>query len=88
MTHQEKIDEVMDWFGFEKVEKAMAALDWQWCTAAEGVPTVQEIRSEARKRLKEAVQSGYSSTVGFAATYSHGVLKLAFIIEEWETSYE
>jgi len=88
MTHQEKIDDVMDWFEFEKVEKAMVALDWQWRTAAEGIPTVQELRREARKRLREAIQSGYSSTGGFTATYSHGVLKLAFIIEGWETDNE
>ena len=27
---QTRIDEVMDWFDFENVHKAMVVLDWEW----------------------------------------------------------
>lgn len=50
MNKQEKIDEIMDSFDFEKVHKAMVALDWEW--GDEGVPSTYSIKQEARRFLK------------------------------------
>ena len=73
---QEQIDEVMDSFDFESVEKIMQALNWQWATS-EGmkkeIPDEYEIRRSARKRLQDAVRAGYSSSGGFSARLIEGV---------------
>ena len=46
------IDVILDEFNFAKVQNAMFALDWKWtCT---GVPTLDQLREEARRLLKGA----------------------------------
>ena len=48
----EMIDVILDEFNFAKVQNAMFALDWKWtCT---GVPTLDQLRNEARRLLKGA----------------------------------
>ena len=48
----EMIDVILDEFNFAKVQNAMFALDWKWtCT---GVPTLDQLREEARRLLKGA----------------------------------
>jgi len=80
MTHQEKIDEVMDWFDFRKVAKAMAAVEWWWWNAANGVPTEAELRQSARHKLQLAIECGYCGSGGFEAKYEEGVLTLDFVL--------
>jgi hypothetical protein len=84
----EQIDEIMDWFDFEKVAKAMEALDWSWASSCEKTPTPPELRVRARGLLKEAVaKKGRRATGGFWAAYEEaedGVgLSLSFRLEEW-----
>ncbi len=91
MTEQEQklIDDIMDWFDFEKVGKVMRFLKWKWVTAEEGVPIVPEIRQSARRMLKEAIQK--QTTIGFGglkATYVDGYLKLEFILSEMDSSVD
>jgi len=88
MTHQEKIDSIMDWFDFDKVALAMQALNWEWADAVECVPSEGEIREHGRQRLKEAIERGMSSTGGFKAIYKDGVLSLEFILADGETGDE
>ena len=46
------IDAVMGELDFEKIHKAMVALNWQWWN--EGVPSVETLRKNARKHLEYA----------------------------------
>ena len=86
---QNAIDEIMDWFDFEKVAKVMGALEWKWVTAEEGIPSVGEIRQSARKLLKQAIEQKTTiATGGLRATYFHDeYIKLEFILEEMDVTY-
>ena len=49
------IDEIMDEFNFAAVYKAMVALDWKWAvTSNNNVPTMDELRKEAERLLRDA----------------------------------
>jgi hypothetical protein len=49
------INNILDEFNFAKVQNAMFALDWKW--AGIGVPTIDQLRNEAHRLLKGAVNS-------------------------------
>jgi hypothetical protein len=58
MNRQEQIDDIMDHFDFEKVHKAMVALEWVWHNSSTGrseVPERWEIRKRARTLLHNAM---------------------------------
>ena len=97
---QELIDECMDWFDFEKVHRTMTLLDWSWISV--GVPDKGDIKSKARKYLKEAVNGldanpdypeyqissgGIRATAHRATAETPLVLRLEFVVTEWE-AYE
>jgi hypothetical protein len=49
------IDEIMDEFNFAAVHTAMVALDWKWAvTSNNKVPTMDELRTEAERLLRDA----------------------------------
>lgn len=80
MTKQEaiqvQIDDIMDSFEFEDVHNWMKHDDWGWSTGNGSemeVPDLCEIKRHARQRLKEAAQTGFSSTGGFTAQRYEGV---------------
>jgi hypothetical protein len=51
------IDEIMDEFNFARVHKAMVALDWKWAvTSNNNVPTMDELRKEAERLLRNAAE--------------------------------
>ena len=86
---QNKIDEILDNFDFVKVHKVMEHLDWKWSTEnGVRIPTIQELRVEARGLLKSTIKENISciSTGGFHAekiTDETGTsLALRFVIEE------
>ena len=62
----EMIDEIMDEFNFATVHKAMVALDWKWAvTSNNNVPTMDELRKEAERLLRNAAEvrlGGYKDT--------------------------
>jgi hypothetical protein len=86
---QNAIDEIMDWFDFEKVAKVMSFLEWKWISAEEGVPSVGEIRQQARKLLKQVIEQKTTiATGGLRVTYyNDDYIKLEFIIEEMDVTY-
>jgi hypothetical protein len=49
------IDNILDEFNFARVQNAMFTLDWKW--AGIGVPTLDQLRNEAHRLLKGAVNS-------------------------------
>jgi len=48
------IDDIMDNFDFIKVQTVMEALNWQWFSAADGLPTISELRKQAVYLLRGA----------------------------------
>lgn len=90
---QDKIDDIMDNFDFNKVETVMKATNWTWAST-HGVPVEHELRKQARELLKSVSQHYVSeldfryaiSTGGFKATkYYDGELELEFIMAKWDT---
>lgn len=51
-TQQEWIDEVMDEFDYDKVQKVMEFLNWTWMTI-DGTLTVSDLKRSTRKNLHE-----------------------------------
>ena len=87
-----KIDDIMRDFNFEKVHKVMEMLDWKWAMTKYGVPTVEELRGEARRLLVEAAnEETQVATGGFRAVYEKNgasdpdpFISLEFVLEECE----
>lgn len=85
------VNEIMDWFDFEKVHKTMRVLRWKWSGTEEGVPLLGEIKQRARQLLVQSIEENTTiSTGGFRATYSHyeNHLNLEFILSECESYIE
>lgn len=75
-------------FNFEKVHKAMTALNWTW--RDEGVPTISQLKETARRLLKESSENEFGNimTGGFKAEYhKDGEFTLEFILAD-ACSYE
>jgi len=68
-TEQELIDEVMDEFDYDRVQKVMEFLDWTWVTV-DGVLTISDLKRRTRKMLSESIvncqiaKSNYTSSTG------------------------
>ena len=88
MNYNDQINEIMDYFDFSRVHKAMTALNWTWGLI--GIPDEPELRQSARKRLQETStqhNGWYSSSGGFTASKdSDGYLSLRFDLESWDTN--
>ena len=86
-----QIDEIMDWFDFDKVHEVMTLLNWEWASA-KGIPSIQEIRAGARARLREAADRGFCSTGGFTAQRVDDKdwvrMKLYFEVASWDVEGE
>jgi hypothetical protein len=71
------IDYIIDEFNFEKVHKAMTALDWKWAISVTGddgslilqVPTLVRLKEFARYQLIASIKSGFYSSGGLKAEY-------------------
>ncbi len=48
------INEILDFFDFERVKKVMDHLNWEW-VGSDGVPEIYELRQHARKLMNTAV---------------------------------
>jgi len=95
-TTQDRIDEIMDNFNFNKVEQTMKALNWQW-SSIDGVPEEHELRKLARRLLKDISTKNVSqsdfrytlATGGFKAIkYYDGGLELEFVVTSWSSPLE
>lgn len=83
---EKKISKILDNFDFERVHKAMIALEWNWCLGmwGDGIPSVGALQKTARELLSEAwTKKTTISSGGFSAVYDDGDLVLRFILEEW-----
>ena len=91
---QDAIDGIMDHFKFEQVRQVMELLNWEWVASDEGIPTVPELRQEARRLLKMAFKEKTDvSTGGFHVRYESDAdggefIQLIFAVEEWYEDVE
>ena len=92
LTNEQKqklIDDIMDSFDFAKVHSVMKFLNWTWYPNPEP-PDEFELRTCARKLLKESLDKQTSiTTAGFKVIY-HGCddikyiyLELIFYVDDW-----
>lgn len=100
MKYKQKIDNIVDNFDFDKVEKVMTTLGWHWSTPFGECysPTTDQMKEMARDLLNGACQgldvdgegSFYNRSGGFDASAYFGEnnevqLRLAFCATEWDT---
>jgi hypothetical protein len=75
------IDNILDNFDFIKVQTVMEALNWRWVIAGNGIPSIAELKTQAKKLLNNSAelrlgdykdeyweQGIISATGGFQAT--------------------
>lgn len=84
MTYQEQIDEIMDNFDFDRVHRAMVALEWVWTGCNGRTPDKGTLRCEARRLLRQAAKSEYAATGGLCAENIDGYLRLSFEVDDWK----
>ena len=83
-NYKQQINDILEEFDFERVEKSMKVLHWKYCTSdfKEYFPNIQELKKTAKECLERAVKFQSSENGGFLATNSGGVLNLYFVLEE------
>jgi hypothetical protein len=60
----EMIDEIMDEFNFARVHKAMVALDWKWASSKNYIPSIDELRTETERLLRDAADVRLNMCIG------------------------
>ncbi len=90
----EQVEDILDEFDFQKVQKAMEALDWNYFDSVDKVPTIGELRKMARGLLNHVYSADPSpndmaGSGGFEATRYMDIgdatkyLALKFVVTEW-----
>ena len=91
INKEDQIEEILDYFDFEKVAKVMEVLDWKWWSLGE-VPGTGPLRRKARELLRDVAQkppASYVYTAGFKAHHDKwGQLELEFIVTGWRVEPE
>ena len=89
MTDQEKIDEILDNFDFERVHRAMLGMNWTW-QSCDCVPNIADLRRKARELLKQLIESDYAEmgTGGIRVEKRGDFLRLSFVVADWELESE
>jgi len=97
------INNIIDNFDFEKVNKVMIFLDWHWHWAEDGVPNISELKKLATRHLfntvkdlemnndsdaQSTVHSGGIKVIGNKRDGKITDLTLEFIIEDWYDTNE
>lgn len=92
-TLEQHVDEVMDWFDFEKVHKVMTILDWKWANV-DGVPSVADLRKQVRHMMRSLWDSNnqYTCTGGFMVRLYReekwARFSVAFQVTDWDSEDE
>ncbi len=87
-------DELNENFNWNKVHKAMIAVEWHWYFGKDkfnadnmGIPSLETIKNHAYALLKEAYDDMLThSTGGFTAGWERGELFLSFTLEDFSIS--
>lgn len=98
MTQQEKdnlINEVIKEFDFERVDRVMRMLNWEWAAWGDKkfIPGIYGLISEAVRLMKEVLENDDGnfrsiSCGGFRSTFDGEYLTLEFIVEDYEAIAE
>ena len=92
------IDNVMDWFNFERVHNVMTFLEWKWYNSYTdtGVPSIPELRQYAREQIWSTVNSMHRTNETEYTIQSGGFqtrswlidgeifISLQFVLEGWD----
>lgn len=94
--HNQAIQNILCHFNFERVHKAMLALDWGWASGPPyditHIPDLVEIKESALSQLnytaRKCEENGrefHCGTGGFeVSAYPDGSMSLKFVVEDWE----
>jgi hypothetical protein len=95
---QALVDECIRYFDFEKVEKTMKALNWKWSMDRARIPTQAEMILGAQHLLGKVLLEyrnapgqygtacgGFEAEVFPAIPEGVPILKLRFVVEDWNT---
>ena len=96
---KKQIDDIIENFNFEKVEKIMTLLAWTWFRSPSGVPTIEELKRQSKKMLKDVYEHAESNddssislrTGGFRAQATSFIdgdisLSLSFEVATWDNA--
>ena len=61
---EKMIDEILDEFNFAHVHKAMVALDWKWASSKNYIPSMDELRAEAERLLRDVADVRLNMCIG------------------------
>ena len=89
MSIQEKIDEVMDYFDFDKVAKTMRFLNWNWII--DGIPDSPKIRQQTRLLMNDCYTRLIASGTDEMTISTGGIKVTCYIIKEkpeFDVSFE
>lgn len=86
MKTKKAIKKILKNFDFGKVHRVMENLNWTWGSTDYTVPTIEDLKSQAKDLLKKVTEGDYKviSSGGFEAEYGNEVLTLKFVLAEWE----
>lgn len=85
---QKQIDYIIDHFNYEKVHKAMTAVEWKWLLPGKeesSIPEISDLRGTSRYLLSKVATSPervWSSGGFIAERYEDGSLSLLFYIDQ------
>jgi hypothetical protein len=103
-TEESLIKEVIENFDFDKCQKTMDFLNWNWVSV--GIPTVNHLVDSAKKRLRDCisyckeckelgaekpymVSSGGLKASAIKNRYGHIIwLSLEFVLTDWTIEYD
>lgn len=81
-TLEQHIEEVMDWFDFNKIKKTMDILNWKWGMGEDAaVPEIPEMRQSVREYMKNLHETNLKKSDvhvgmgsgGFVVYYDKGI---------------
>jgi hypothetical protein len=87
------IEEFLDEFDFDKVQKTMETLEWTWHSTYPETPSISQLRKFARYLMKSCVgHEEYTTASGGFFVSKHTFegkpyYRLMFVVEEWD-NYE
>ena len=93
---QAHIDEIMDELNFDRVQKTLEFLGWEWVGTEEGVPREAELRKQVRSLMEQChqqslkYQKDWSTGVGgFNVRYFYegDFFQVEFRLTHWTTEY-
>jgi len=88
INKEQHINYILDNFDFVRVNRVMTSLEWKWFDAKFGIPTIDELKSQAVRMLNDICDSDANngdsiSTGGFKVIMRNDYLELEFILENY-----